>query len=101
MKPHAGVGGVSRRDVLKCSALLPALATLPRPFASAAGLLPGDPEGRVLVVLQLTGGNDGLNTVIPFADDAYHRARPVLAVPAAQVVRLTDDTGLNPALGAL
>ena len=93
--------GVSRRDVLKCSALLPALTTLPRPLASAAGLLPADPEGRILVVVQLTGGNDGLNTVVPFADDLYHRARPVLAVPPSQVVRLTDDTGLSPALSAL
>jgi uncharacterized protein (DUF1501 family) len=93
--------GISRRDVLKCSALLPGLVTLPRPFASAAGLLPPDPEGRVLVVVQLTGGNDGLNTVVPFADDVYHRARPVLAVPPSQVVRLSDDTGLSPALAAL
>src|SRR5262249_19053543 len=76
---------------------LPALATLPRPLASAAGLLPADPEGRVLVVVQLTGGNDGLNTVVPYADDLYHRARPVLAVPAAQGGRLSDGTGLAPA----
>ena len=93
--------GVSRRDVLKCTALLPGLVALPRPFAGAAGLLPADPEGRVLVVVQLTGGNDGLNTVVPYADDLYHRARPVLAVPPAQVVPLTDDTGLSPALFAL
>ena len=93
--------GISRRDVLKCSALLPGLVTLPRPFADAAGLLPAVPEGRILVVVQLTGGNDGLNTVVPFADDLYHRARPVLAVSPAQVVRLSDDTGLAPALGDL
>ena len=43
---------------------------------------PGVPEDRVLVVVQLGGGNDGLNTVIPYSQDAYYRARPKLAVPA-------------------
>ncbi len=93
--------GLSRRDLIGCGAALPVLAAMPRPLARAAGLLPPDPEGRVLVVVQLTGGNDGLNTVVPIADDDYRRARPVLAVPAAQVVRLTDDTGLHPALAPL
>ncbi len=94
-------GGLSRRDLLRAGVALPAVAALPLPFARAAGLAPADPQGRVLVVVQLTGGNDGLNTVVPWADDRYHRARPVLAVPEAQVVRLTDDTGLHPALAAL
>jgi len=96
-----GAPGLSRRDLLISSASLPALAALPRPLARAAGLLPVDPAGRVLVVVQLTGGNDGLNTVVPFADDDYHRARPVLAVPPAQALRLTDDTALHPALAPL
>ena len=94
--------GLSRRELLCCGAALPAAAMcLPQPFARAARLLDPDVDGRVLVIVQLTGGNDGLNTVVPFADDAYHRARPVLAVPASQVVRLTDDTGLHPALAPL
>lgn len=93
--------GLSRRDLLRGGVALAAVPGLPLPFARAAGLAPADPEGRVLVVLQLTGGNDGLNTVVPWADDRYHAARPVLAVPRAQVVPLTDDTGLHPALAAL
>lgn len=93
--------GLSRRDVLRVGMALPAVAALPLPFARAAGLLPADPAGRVLVVVQLTGGNDGLNSVVPFADERYHRARPVLAVPEGQVLRLTGDTGLHPALAAL
>jgi uncharacterized protein (DUF1501 family) len=56
---------------------------------------------RILVLLQLTGGNDGLNTVIPYADDAYHAARPTLAIPRAQVLRLDDHLGLPPALSPL
>ena len=43
---------------------------------------PGVPEDRVLVVVQLGGGNDGLNTVVPYGNDAYYKARPNLAVPA-------------------
>ncbi len=55
-------------------------------------------DGTILVVLQLAGGNDGLNTVIPFADDAYHRVRPRLAIPADKVLALDSYVGLNPKL---
>jgi uncharacterized protein (DUF1501 family) len=62
--------------------------------AEAAG--PGG--DTILVVLEMTGGNDGLNTVIPYADDAYHRARPRLRIAKGQVVRVDDHIGLNPGL---
>lgn len=52
---------------------------------------------RTLVIIQLDGGNDGLNTVIPFADDNYYRLRPTLALPAAQVLLLNESLGLHPA----
>ena len=55
----------------------------------------------ILVVLQLAGGNDGLNTVIPFADDAYHRARPVIGLKPDSVIRINDYIGLNPKLAGL
>lgn len=55
-------------------------------------------DDTILVVLQLAGGNDGLNTLVPYADDAYHRARPRLAKKAADVVRLDDHLGLNNAM---
>src|SRR5207247_2530264 len=58
---------------------------------------PGVPDDRVLVVVQLGGGNDGLNTVIPYSQDAYYRARPTLAVPQAGVLRINDEVGLHPA----
>lgn len=45
-------------------------------------------DGHILVVLQLAGGNDGLNTVIPFGDDDYRRARPTLALRENQVLKL-------------
>lgn len=56
---------------------------------------------RVLVVIQLSGGNDGLNTVVPYRNDVYYRERPRLAIPADKVLKLTDDLGLNPAMEGL
>jgi len=58
-------------------------------------------DGTILVVLQLAGGNDGLNMVVPFADDAYFRARPKLALPADKILRLNSYAGLNPKLTGL
>ncbi|MCS7190028.1 MAG: DUF1501 domain-containing protein [Fimbriimonadales bacterium] len=52
-------------------------------------------------MLHLTGGNDGLNTVIPYRDELYYRARPSLAIPEAQVVPLDERLGLHPALAPL
>ncbi len=54
--------------------------------------------GRKLVVIELRGGNDGLNTVIPFADDIYYQARPTLAIAAKDVIKLDDHLGLHPAM---
>jgi uncharacterized protein (DUF1501 family) len=61
-----------------------------------AGELP--PQARTLVIITLYGGNDGLNTVIPYADAAYHKARPELAYKDSEVLKLDTATGLNPAL---
>jgi uncharacterized protein (DUF1501 family) len=58
-------------------------------------------DGPILIVLQLAGGNDGLNTLVPFGDDAYFRARPTLAIPGGKTLRLTDHFGLHPKLVGL
>ncbi|GMU36015.1 MAG: DUF1501 domain-containing protein [Phycisphaerae bacterium] len=63
--------------------------------------LPGPVDARVLVVLQLAGGNDGLNTIIPVRNDVYYRMRRKLAVPARQALKLTDEFGLHPAAKGL
>src|SRR5262249_54935730 len=55
----------------------------------------------ILVVLQLTGGNDGLNTVIPFKDEQYAKLRPTLRIPAAQVKKLNDEVALHPSMTGL
>ncbi|MEL6612373.1 MAG: twin-arginine translocation signal domain-containing protein, partial [Bacteroidota bacterium] len=63
--------------------------------------LAGLETDRVLVLIQLNGGNDGLNTIIPVSNDLYYQARPTLAIPRAETLPLTDDFGLNAELGAL
>jgi uncharacterized protein (DUF1501 family) len=52
-------------------------------------------DGTILVVLQMAGGNDGLNMVVPFADDAYYRSRPRLGLPADKILKLDSYAGLN------
>jgi uncharacterized protein (DUF1501 family) len=62
---------------------------------------PSGKDGKILVVVQLSGGNDGLNTVIPYADDAYHRARPQLRVEPNTLLKINDYVGLHPNLAPL
>jgi uncharacterized protein (DUF1501 family) len=64
--------------------------------APIASTTPG--RKRALVVVQLGGGNDGLNTVIPYSNDLYYQARPTISVPKSDVLHLSDEVGLNPAL---
>ncbi|MGA0555831.1 DUF1501 domain-containing protein [Larkinella sp. VNQ87] len=56
---------------------------------------------KTLVIVQLSGGNDGLNTVVPFRNDIYYRERPTLAIAPDKVLKLNDEIGFNPALKAL
>jgi uncharacterized protein (DUF1501 family) len=103
----------TRRQFLRTSALGAAAAwTLPvfleKTFfaldAMAANALTQTATGKdntILVVLQLAGGNDGLNTVVPFADDAYHRARPKLALAPEKILKLDSYIGLNGKLTGL
>ncbi len=58
-------------------------------------------DGPILVVLQMAGGNDGLNTLVPHGDDAYYRARQRIAIAAADTLKIDDYVGLHPALGGL
>jgi uncharacterized protein (DUF1501 family) len=58
-------------------------------------------DGTILVVLQMAGGNDGLNMVVPFADDAYHRARPRLGLAPDKILKIDNYVGLNGKLTGL
>lgn len=56
---------------------------------------------KILVVIQLSGGNDGLNTVVPYRNDIYYKSRPSIAIPSEKVLKLNDEVGLNPAMESL
>jgi uncharacterized protein (DUF1501 family) len=58
-------------------------------------------EESILIVIQLSGGNDGLNTVVPYRDEQYYKARPTLAVPAGDVLKIDDELGFHPAAASL
>ncbi len=92
----------SRRRFLKGSAGLLALGGTPPGFlARAAAEARASGDGRVLVVVQLAGGNDGLNTVIPYADDAYVKARASLAFAPDAVHKIDDHIGLHPQMAGM
>lgn len=89
---------MDRRQFLLRAALAPLAAALPGLVRAAPERLSGP---RFLVLVELSGGNDGLNTVVPFAQPGYYRLRPTLAVARAAVLPLDRQVGLNPALAAL
>ncbi len=100
----------TRREFLQKSIGLVAAASTVPTFLSRTALALTNPfaaplinasDDRVLVVVQLGGGNDGMNTVIPFGHESYYRARPTLAVPQDKVLRINDELGLHPNLAPL
>jgi uncharacterized protein (DUF1501 family) len=81
-------------DTLKGSSLVALNAMVPQ-FVSRTAQAAAPGKDTILVVLEMTGGNDGLNTVIPYADDLYHKARPTLRQTKDVVIRMDDHVGLN------
>src|SRR5687768_15565051 len=71
------------------------------PEGGALTQQPSGKDGKILVVVQLSGGNDGLNTVVPYADDLYHKARPAIAHAPNSVLKIDDYLGLHPNLAPL
>jgi uncharacterized protein (DUF1501 family) len=66
--------------------------------ALAADEAPAPTKGRILVLIELEGGNDGLNTVIPYGDADYYKARPAVGIARDSVLRINEHIGLHPAL---
>ena len=89
------------KSSLASSALISLSGAVPQFLLRASGASPLRPDLPVLVVVQLTGGNDGLNTVIPYSDDEYHANRFTLAINRNQVLKLDDHIGLHPSMRAL
>ncbi|HTD89468.1 MAG TPA: DUF1501 domain-containing protein, partial [Burkholderiales bacterium] len=86
---------MKRRDLLRAGAAAAVLCGLPLPGRAAANYK------NTLILVELKGGNDGLNTVIPYADARYAVLRPRIAIPRDQVLQLDAITGLHPSLSAL
>ncbi|WP_346317417.1 DUF1501 domain-containing protein [Chitinophaga sp. YIM B06452] len=89
---------INRRRFLQVGSLASASLMLPK-FLKAmeqGQLVP--PGNKVLVVVQLSGGNDGLNTVIPYRNDIYYKLRPSLGIKREAALSLTDELGIHPAL---
>lgn len=103
----------TRREFLRSSLVLASAAAALPSFISrsaiamqpAAGLssIPGVPEDRVLVIIQLSGGNDGLNTVVPYGQSTYYNLRPGINIPENQALKLDNvrGVGLHPQLGPI
>jgi len=91
---------IKRKQFLQVGSLATASFMLPKFLKAFENPLMVPAGNKVVVVIQLSGGNDGLNTVIPIQNDIYYRERPKLGIAKLQAVRLTDEVGLNPALAA-
>ena len=93
---------MKRRDFFKTTALASTSLMIPSFLKgySSKGLFKSR-SGKNLIVIQLSGGNDGLNTVIPFRNDIYYQSRPSLGVKKEAVLKLGNDQGLNPVMEAM
>ncbi len=96
---------LSRRDFMKTAAVFSALGVAPqfltRTAEAALQTIRGFKDDRVLVVVQLGGGNDGLNTLVPHSNDAYYNARPKIALQSDRLLKVSDDVSLNNKLEGL
>jgi uncharacterized protein (DUF1501 family) len=87
--------GIKGLGLVAASAFVPAFVT-----RTARAVTP-ETDATILVVLQLSGGNDGLNTVVPFGNDLYYKARPTIGIPKDSTLKLNDQIGLHPSLAPL
>lgn len=91
---------IQRRTFLQTGSLATASLLVPKFLKAFEGAPLVPPGNKVVVVLQLSGGNDGLNTVIPTRNDLYYSARPRLGIGRTDALALNDEAGLHPALTA-
>ena len=100
MKKNSKDKTLDRRELLAGMAGLSAMSMVPLAFAQAAQAAAAQAvaSGKVLVILELSGGNDGLNTVVPYGDDAYYRQRPNIGIPKNELRIIDDHFGFNPGM---
>ncbi|WP_068471721.1 DUF1501 domain-containing protein [Saccharicrinis aurantiacus] len=91
---------MKRRTFLKSGLVASSAAFMPQ-FLNGASANLQSANGNKLVVIQLAGGNDGLNTLVPYQNDIYYKSRPNIAIPKNQVLKLNHDLGFNPSLKSM
>ena len=89
---------IKRKEFLQLGSLATASFMMPNFLKAFETVNRVPPGNKVIVILQLSGGNDGLNTVIPMRNDIYYRSRPKLGIEKNVSLKLTDETGLHPSL---
>jgi uncharacterized protein (DUF1501 family) len=87
-----------RKEFIQIGSLATASLLVPKFLKAFEGQQMVLPGNKVVVILQLSGGNDGLNTVIPVRNDLYYKARPKLGIAKDKALSVTDEVGLHPAL---
>ena len=96
---------ISRRNFMQSMAVFSGLGLAPKfltdAYADPAQVIQGFNDDRVLVVVQLGGGNDGLNTITPYQDDLYYKARPKIGLKENRLLKLSDEIGMNDSMKAL
>ncbi len=92
---------MNRRKFLKRSAIASSGLMVPAFLKSYTSKMEATRAGKILVVIQLSGGNDGLNTIIPYQDDIYYQSRPTISIDQKKVLKVSNQLGFNPSLAAL
>ena len=92
---------IKRKEFLQIGSLASAAFMMPKFLKAFEKPMMVPPGNKVVVVIQFSGGNDGLNTVIPVRNDIYYKGRPGLGIAKDKALAITDEVGLNPALEAI
>ncbi|MDR6565717.1 Uncharacterized conserved protein, DUF1501 family [Chitinophaga ginsengisegetis] len=92
---------LNRRRFLQVGSLASAAMMMPKFLKALERGHLAPPGNKVLVIIQLSGGNDGLNTIIPYRNDIYYKARPALGIKREAALSLNDELGIHPALKGL
>ena len=88
----------TRREILRAGLAGVGAASMPMVFSSPAAAANAAASNRILVVLEMSGGNDGLNTLVPYGDDAYYRHRPHIGIRPEKLRKIDNRFGFNPGM---
>ncbi len=88
---------MNRRDFIKYAGLISTAGIITPELLWGAG----NGQQRIVVLVELKGGNDGFNTLVPFKDELYYKYRPRIAIQERQVLKLNDEVGLHPRMKSL